>query len=107
VRDGVFNDTSRGFDEGRFIGRNLWGRRYAVVDEERGIVLCMLRFGLKAGAQSQSVATANARLVGEFFAIQNGQITEIQAVLVNLRDDQPTGWPTTDYGPDQGSTDNF
>ena len=107
VRDGAFNDTSKGFDEGRFIGRNLWGRRYAVVDEERGIVLCMVRFGLKAGAKSQSVATSNDRLVGEFFAIQNGQITEIQAVLVNLRDDQPTGWPTTDYGPDKGSTDNF
>ena len=30
-------DTARGFDEGSFIGRNLWDRRYAVVDEERGI----------------------------------------------------------------------
>jgi hypothetical protein len=107
VRDGVFNDTSKGFDEGRFIGRNLWDRRYAVVDEERGIVLCMVRFGLKAGAKSQSVATSNDRLVGEFFAIQNGQITEIQATLVNLPDSQPTGWPNTDYGPDKGSTDNF
>ena len=57
VRDGRFNDTSRGFDEGRFIGRNIWDRRYPVVDEERGIVLSIVRFGLKAGAQSQSVAT--------------------------------------------------
>jgi hypothetical protein len=107
VRNGVFNDTSRGFDEGAFLGRNLWGRRYAVVDEERGIVLCIVRFGLKAGASSQSVATANSRLVGEFFAIQNSHIQEIQAVLFNLPDEQPTGWPTTDYGPDRGSAETF
>jgi hypothetical protein len=107
VRDGVFNDTSRGFDEGRFLGRNLWDRRYAVVDEERGVVLCILRFGLKAGAKSQSVATSNDRLVGEFFAIQNGFITHIQAVLVNVKDEVPTGWPTTDYTPDKGSAEMF
>jgi hypothetical protein len=99
VRDGVYQDTSRGFDEGRFIGRNIWDRRYAVVDEERGIVLAIVRFGLKAGAKSQSVATSNDRLVAEFFAIKNGTISGIQAVLVNRRDDQPTGWPTQDYGP--------
>lgn len=107
VRDGVYQDTNRGFDEGRFLGRNLWGRRYAVVDEERGIVLCIVRFGLKAGAQSQSVATSNDRLVGEFFAVQNGNISHIQAVLVNRPDGHPTGWPTTDYGPDAGSTEGF
>jgi hypothetical protein len=77
------------------------------VDEERGIVLCMVRFGMKAGAKSQSVATSNSRLVGEFFAIQNLHIQEIQAVLVNIPDEQPTGWPTTDYGPDQGSSEFF
>jgi hypothetical protein len=107
VRDGVYQDTNRGFDDGRFLGRNLWGRRYAVVDEERGIVLCIVRFGLKAGARSQNVATSNDRLVGEFFAVQNGNISEIQAVLVNRPDSHPTGWPTTDYGPDHGSTEGF
>lgn len=107
VRDGVYQDTQRGFDEGRFLGRNLWDRRYAVVDEERGVVLCMVRFGLKAGAKSQNVATANSRLVGEFFAIQNSYITHIQAVLFNLPDDVPTGWPNTDYGPDRGSSEFF
>jgi hypothetical protein len=107
VRNGVFNDTQRGFDEGSFIGRNLWGRRYAVVDEERGVVLCIVRFGLKAGATSQSVATSNDRLVGEFFAVKNGQISHIQAVLFNLPDAESSGWPTTDYGPDRGSTDFY
>jgi hypothetical protein len=98
VRDGVFNDTARGFDEGRFIGRNIWDRRYPVVDEERGVVLSIVRFGLKGGAKSQSTATANDRLVAEFFAIKNGFIQEIQAVLFNLPDSKSTGWPAG-YGP--------
>jgi hypothetical protein len=104
MRDGRFNDTARGFDEGAFLGRNIWDRRYPVVDEERGIVLSIVRFGLKAGARSQSVATSNDRLVAEFFAIQNGHIREIQAVLFNLPDVKPTGWPA-DYGPDRGATE--
>jgi hypothetical protein len=104
VRDGRFNDTARGFDEGRFIGRNIWDRRYPVVDEERGVVLSIVRFGLKGGATSQSTATANDRLVAEFFAIKAGYIQEIQAVLFNLPDDQATGWPP-EYGPGRGSTE--
>ena len=104
VRDGRYNDTSRGFDEGRFLGRNIWDRRYPVVDEERGVVLSIVRFGLKAGAQGQSVATSNDRLVGEFFAIKAGYIQEIQAVLFNLPDDKPTNWPA-EYGPGRGSTE--
>ncbi len=105
VRDGVFQDTSRGFDEGRFLGRNIWDRRYPVVDEERGIVLSIVRFGLKAGAKSQNIATSNDRLVGEFFAIQAGQMKEIQAVLFNLPDDRPSVWPTTDDGPGRAAKD--
>jgi len=104
VRDGKLNDTARGFDEGSFIGRNIWDRRYPVVDEERGIVLSIVRFGLKAGAKSQSVATSNDRLVGEFFAVQNGQISEIHAVLFNLPDAKATGWPAW-YGPERGSAE--
>jgi hypothetical protein len=105
IRDGRINDTARGFDEGNFIGRNIWDRRYAVVDEERGIVLSIVRFGLKAGAKSQSPSTSADRLVGEFFAIQNGWIREIHAVLFNLPDAMPTGWPTTDYGPGRASAE--
>jgi hypothetical protein len=104
VRDGVFNDTARGFDDGRFIGRNIWDRRYPVVDEERGVVLSIVRFGLKGGAKSQSTATANDRLVAEFFAIKNGFIQEIQAVLSNLPDAKPTGWPAA-YGPGPAATE--
>jgi hypothetical protein len=104
MRDGVFNDTARGFDEARFIGRNIWDRRYPVVDEERGVVLSIVRFGLKSGAKSQSIATSNDRLVAEFFAIKNGFIQEIQAVLFNLPDAKPTGWPA-DYSPGSAATE--
>lgn len=102
VRDGVYQSAQRGFDEGRFLNRNIWDRRYPVVDEERGIVLSIVRFGIKGGVQSQSTVTANDRLVAEFFAVKRGYIQEIQAVLFNLPDAQPTGWPP-DTGPGRGS----
>lgn len=102
VRDGQYASAARGFDEGRFLNRNIWDRRYPVVDEERGIVLSIVRFGIKAGKQSQTAVTSNDRLVGEFFAVKRGYIQEIQAVLFNLPDAQPTGWPA-EYGPGRGS----
>ena len=101
VRNGAYVSTAQGFDQGRFLGRNLWDRRYPVVDTERGIVLSIVRFGLKDGMKSQSVATANDRLVAEFFAVKSGQIQEIHAVLFNLPDAQPTGWEPQ-YGPGRG-----
>ncbi|HEX6998569.1 MAG TPA: hypothetical protein VF322_10520 [Gammaproteobacteria bacterium] len=101
VRNGRYVSAAQGFDEGRFVGRNLWDRRYPVVDTERGIVLSIVRFGLKEGRQSQSAATANDRLVGEFFVVKSGMIQEIHAVLFNLPDSEPTGWEP-DYGPGRG-----
>ena len=101
VRNGVYASAQAGFDQGRFKGRNLWDRRYPVVDEERGIVLSIVRFGLKDGMKSESVATTNDRLVGEFFAVKSGKIQEIHAVLFNLPDAQPTGWEPQ-YGPPRG-----
>jgi hypothetical protein len=102
VRNGEYQSAQRGFDEGRFVNRNIWDRRYPVVDEERGIVLSIVRFGIKGGATSQSTITSNDRLVAEFFAVKRGYIQEIQAVLVNLPDAQPTGWPP-DTGPGRGA----
>jgi len=104
VRDGEYQSATRGFDEGRFVNRNIWDRRYPVVDEERGIVLSIVRFGIKGGAASQSTVTANDRLVAEFFAVKRGYIQEIQAVLFNLPDATPTGWPA-DYGPGKAATE--
>lgn len=101
MRDGRFVSTAEGFDSGRFADRNLWDRRYPVVDTERGIVLSIVRFGLKDGLESQSSATTNDRLVAEFFAVKSGMIQEIHAVLFNLPDAEPTGW-APDYGPPPG-----
>jgi len=103
VRDGKFVSTAEGFDKGRFLGRNLWDRRYPVVDEERGIVLSIVRFGLKDGMKSQSASTTNDRLVAEFFAIKDGRIQEVHAVLFNLPDAEPTGWEPQ-YGPARGGS---
>ena len=99
--DGGFRSAPEGFDQGRFLGRNLWDRRYPVVDEERGIVLSMVRFGLKDGMESQSIATSNSRLVAEFFQVKNGMIQEVHAVLYNLADDIPSAWEA-EYGPGKG-----
>lgn len=91
-----------GFDRGQFIGRNLWDRRHAVVDEERGIVVTILRFGKVDGVQNASSVTAFDRLVGEYFTVKSGKIQEVQAVLVNLSDAEPTGWDTHWFGPGPG-----
>ena len=99
--DGSFRSAPDGFDTGRFLGRNLWDRRYPVVDEERGIVLSIVRFGLKDGMESQSVVTSNDRLVGEFFQVKNGMIQEVHAVLFNVPDEIPSVWEA-EYGPARG-----
>ena len=101
VRNGAYVSAAEGFDTGRFSHRNIWDRRYPVVDTERGIVLSIVRFGLKEGMKSPNAMTANDRLVGEFFAVKNGRIQEVHAVLFNLPDSEPTGWPP-DYGPGRG-----
>jgi hypothetical protein len=101
VRDGAYVSAASGFDAGRFLNRNLWDRRYPVVDEERGIVLSMVRFGLKDGQKSQATATANSRIVAEFFTVKRGLIQEVHAVLFNVPDTLPTQWPA-EYGPGRG-----
>ena len=99
--DGTFRSAPDGFDSGSFVGRNLWDRRYPVVDEERGIVLSIVRFGIKDGMESQSDVTSNDRLVGEFFEVKNGMIQEVHAVLYNLPDEIPSVWEA-EYGPARG-----
>jgi hypothetical protein len=102
-RNGVYVTAMDGFDRGRFIGRNLWDRRHAVVDEERGIVLTILRFGRIDGPiENAASVTSIDRLVAEFFTVKAGKIQEVQAVLFNLDDDEPTGWDNPWYGPGKG-----
>jgi hypothetical protein len=102
VRDGILVSANAAFDEGRFQGRNIWDRRYPVVDEERGIVLSIVRFGMQDGPQDMPAGPRNDRLVAEFFAVKNGMIAEIHAVLINLADSEPTGWDTDPVGPTRG-----
>jgi hypothetical protein len=99
--NGTFRDTADGFHRGAFLGRNLWDRRYSVVDEERGIIMSMVRFGLKDGMESQSPATTNSRIVAEWFTVKKGMIQEVHAVLFNVPDDLPPVWEA-DYGPPRG-----
>ncbi|HWL61326.1 MAG TPA: hypothetical protein VNQ32_00870 [Steroidobacteraceae bacterium] len=107
VRNGSYATAASGFDRGQFIGRNLWDRRHAVVDEERGIVLTILRFGKVDGVQNASSVTSYDRIVGEFFNVKSGKIQEVQAVLVNRNDSEPTGWPTSWFGPGKGGWKNL
>ena len=92
IKDGQYESTAKGFDTGFFKERNIWDRRYPVVDEERGVVLSIVRFGIKAGLKSRSESTSHDRLVAEFFAIRSGLIKEIQAVIVNRPENMSTGW---------------
>lgn len=100
--NGVYATAASGFEKGSFLGRNLWDRRAAVIDEERGIVLIILRFGKAEGVQNASPLTAFDRIVGEFFTVKSGRIQEIQAVLVDRKDARPTGWDTHWFGPGPG-----
>jgi hypothetical protein len=59
------------FDIGVFKGAKITDRRYLVIDEEVGALMCMVHFG--EGAQAMPV--------GEFFAVTQGKIMEIQAVF--------------------------
>jgi hypothetical protein len=79
------------FNVGRFPGRNIWDRRYPVVDVEAGVAMAVVRFGLQEGGDAAALNRPD-RLVMEWFAVQNGQISEIVAVLVNRPDAEPTGW---------------
>jgi hypothetical protein len=89
------------FDIGFHAGRNIWDLRYPVVDEEYGVVMSFARFGLKTGVTPNRPAQAATRLVAEFFAIRNGQIWDIQAVMVNRDEQLPSAWEP-DYGPTRG-----
>jgi hypothetical protein len=107
VRNGAYATAQDGFDRGRFLGRNLWDRRYPVVDEERGIVLVILRFGKKDDVQNAASVTQYDRIVGEFFTVKAGKIQEVQAVLVDRPDAKPTGWDTKWFGPGRGGWKNL
>ena len=67
-----------------------------------GIVLVIVRFGKVDGVQNAASVTSIDRLVAEFFTVKAGRIQEVQAVMMNRSDAEPTGWNTRWYGPGRG-----
>ena len=57
--------------------------------------------GLEDGQKSQIVATANSRIVAEYFSVKRGLIQEVHAVLFNVPDTLPPQWPA-DHGSGRG-----
>ena len=62
----------------------------------------ILRFGRIDGVQNAASVTSIDRLVAEFFTVKSGKIQEVQAVMMNRPDAEPTGWDTRWYGPGRG-----
>ena len=58
-------------------------RRYLIIDEERGLVGGMFMFDCP---ETRSI------LLGEVFKVINGQICEIEALMVNTPYEQTSGW---------------
>ncbi|MEP7312249.1 MAG: hypothetical protein ABI859_06680 [Pseudomonadota bacterium] len=97
------------FDMGQYKNARIYDRRYPVVDVERGVVLSIIRFGRKTDASGNEIAMLradgaaipkpdNSPLVAEWFAVRNGTIREIRAVLIRHGNDAPTGWPAEPVG---------
>ncbi len=107
VRDGRLNGAARGFDGGSFVGRNLWDRCYAVVDEERGIVLSIVRFGLKAGKRGGRVQRRPPIAWWERVLRdpERPDPRDPRSAIEHAWMRMPTGWPTMDYGPGKASAE--
>jgi hypothetical protein len=79
-------------------------RRFLIVDNERGLVLAIVRFNHPATAQTVEVAGhgrmtmgkystwPNSTAIAELFKIQDRKIKEITAVIVTQPYKAPTGW---------------
>ncbi len=77
------HSAAQQFDTGMFKGAHINDRRYPVVDLERGVVLAIVRFGLREDAQpvGPTSSTPNSPFVAEMFAVNGGKIRAIEAVL--------------------------
>jgi hypothetical protein len=72
------------FDHGVWRGTRVYDRRYPVVDEERGIVLSIARFGSLKEDLSNNPNAPPAPFVAEFFAVTCGKIREVHVVIRNI-----------------------
>jgi hypothetical protein len=69
------------FDEGRFVSRTIFDRRFPVVDVERGVILSIARMGVDAGQDEPPHWKGGRPLLAEFFAVQDGRITAVEVVM--------------------------
>jgi hypothetical protein len=86
--------------------RSIRPRRFAVVDEERGLILGVLRFnhpgdvpyvdtpayGRVSMANNPWAARPTSALIAELFKVEDHKIQRVMAVITNVPYRMPTGW---------------
>jgi hypothetical protein len=85
------------FDHGTWSGTKVEDRRYPVIDEERGIIVSLARFGSLKEDMSKDPDAGPAPYVAEFFAVTRGWIREVHVVIAGVKPSVPTPWPTGVY----------
>ncbi len=85
------------FDHGTWRGTGVEDRRYPVIDEERGIIVSLARFGSQKEDRSKDPDASPAPYVAEFFAVTRGWIREIHVVIAAIKPSIPTPWPLDVY----------
>ena len=82
------------------------GRRYPVVDEERGLVYALISFDHNGRNKTTVWADGTTHpvnppfdepftfLIGEIFKIVDGTINRIEALVLNVPYGMPSGWDT-------------
>jgi len=71
----------------------VFNRRYAIVDEERGVVFSTIMFDIPADAAATPPREARMLLLAEVFKIVGGSIERIETVMHNLPYGAGSGWP--------------
>jgi len=92
------------FDEAHFKGMRILDRRYPVVDQEAGLVLALVRFGASSASPPEmqkegpapTTKLGNAPFVAEIFAVTDGKIRQIQALMAPGNLDVPTPFMPAD-----------
>jgi len=85
------------FDHGTWRGTAVEDRRYPVIDEERGIIVSLARFGSLKQDMSKNPDAGPAPYVAEFFAVTRGWIREVHVVIAGVKPYVPTPWPLDVY----------
>lgn len=85
------------FDHGTWKGTSVEDRRYPVIDEERGIIVSLARFGNLKEDMSKNPDAGPAPYVAEFFAVTRGWIREVHVVIAGVKPSVPTPWPLDVY----------